>query len=99
MTRLKEVAIRKVAGAGRQHILMLFLSAHLKYIAFAIVVIYPIQAWLLSRWLADFESRVQLGIIHFLLPAAFLGLVVSTVIGAITGRAGKLDPAEVLRRE
>lgn len=97
--RTKEIGIRKVMGARSGDIMRLLLWAFSKPVIWASLIAWPVAAWLMSRWLADFVYRVDLG--WWLLPAASalaLAITLATV-SVHSFLVARAKPASALRYE
>ncbi len=70
--RVREMAIRKVYGAGKRQILWLLLKPFLMYALGAYLVGIPLAAWAVTRWLEQFAYRVSLSAFDLLLPLGVL---------------------------
>lgn len=70
--RVREMAIRKVYGAGKRQILWLLLKPFLMYALGAYLVGIPLAAWAVTRWLQQFAYRVSLSAFDLLLPLGVL---------------------------
>ena len=70
--RVREMAIRKVYGAGKRQILWLLLKPFLMYALGAYLVGIPLAAWTVTRWLQQFAYRVSLSAFDLLLPLGVL---------------------------
>jgi putative ABC transport system permease protein len=97
--RTKEIGIRKVLGARTRDIVRLLAWQFSKPVMIANLIAWPL-AWLAMRnWLADFDTRIDLGPAPFLL-AGLLALAIA--IGTIAGhaiRVARANPIHALRYE
>lgn len=73
-SKLKEVAIRKVFGAGEASIMRSFYARYALFNIIAVIVALPVAMWLGNLWLETFPYRIELSLIFFL-KAAFLILL------------------------
>ena len=97
--RTKEVAIRKVLGAGTPGIVWLLSKEFAQLICVASLIAFPVIYYMMSEWLSTFTYRIGLGPIVFLIGAfVSLGIALFTVASQ-TIRTARTDPAEVLRNE
>lgn len=97
--RTKEISIRKVLGASISNILVLITKEYAILIVIAFVLsIYP--AWyILNSWLSDFQYRMELSAMTFIL-AGIVALVLSLlIVGLHSLKAANSNPAEVLKDE
>ncbi len=77
--RAKEVGIRKVVGAGGWNVLVLFNQEVVRLVLIASLVALPLGYIGAQVWLADYAIRIDLNLLHLLLPGAVL-LVVTLII-------------------
>lgn len=97
--RTKEIGIRKVMGSSVRSITSLLAKDFMKPVLLALVIAMPITAWVMYQWLQDFAFKIDLSIIHFLVPTAtalFIALI--TVTGTVV-KAAKAPPVNALRYE
>ncbi len=97
--RTKEIGVRKVLGASTGNVVMLLTKEFALMVGIAFLLAAPTAWWLMSKWLQDFEYKVNLGVGLFLL--AGLGMVVITyaTVGLQSMRAALANPADALRSE
>jgi putative ABC transport system permease protein len=97
--RRKEVAVRKVFGASIANIIGLLSWSFLKWILLANVIAIPV-AWLyLSDWLTAFVYRIDLGVIHFVLPAVGTIAIAWATVAAQAWTVARQSPIHFLRYE
>lgn len=97
--RTKEIGVRKVLGASAVNVMALLSRDFLKPVAFAIVIGWPVAWYVMSRWLQDYEYRIDIE--WWMFAAAGLGAVaiaLLTVCGQAI-RAAVANPVEALRNE
>ena len=58
--RLKEISIRKVLGAGINHIVVLISKDYLLLVIIAIIIASPIAWYFMQQWLQDFAYRMEI---------------------------------------
>lgn len=97
--RSKEVGVRKVLGASLQQLLRLLTWDFVKLVIISILIAAPLSWWLMNNWLQDFESRIQLGVGLFLLPALVIVLIAIGTVAFHTFKTARLNPAETLHDE
>ncbi|MAZ27625.1 MAG: ABC transporter permease [Cytophagaceae bacterium] len=97
--RTKEIGVRKVVGASVASITILLTKDFLKLVGIAFLIAAPVAYWLLSRWLQDYEYRIDLGIGIFA-AAGFLAVLIALVtISFRTVRAALQNPIKSLKTE
>ncbi len=99
--RMREIAVRKVLGAGESSVIALFARQFAVPVVLAAAVALPLAYYLMTRWLADFPYRIDL--LQYLPVFAAAGVLVIAVaiitVGLQTWRFARMDPAVVLRTE
>lgn len=99
-TRLKEISIRKVLGAGEGHLIFLLGKGFISLLVISSMIAIPV-AYLFFDQVAfsRIVYRVPIGIMD-LLAGAIAVIVLSVVlIGTQTVRAARCNPAQVLKKE
>jgi putative ABC transport system permease protein len=97
--RTKEIAIRKVIGAGVPGIIRLFLREYLPTLLVAGLVASPPAWWLLQKWLDSYASRVTITAIPFVLAVGSLAVLMSVLIIGQTASAATANPVKSLKSE
>lgn len=97
--RTKEVGIRKVLGANVGQITYKLSIDFLKLVAISILVSLPLAWYAMSKWLEDFECRIEMGWGVFVL-ATVLAVIVSILTVSFQGiKAAIVNPIKSLRAE
>ncbi len=79
--KVKEIGIRKVFGAGKRHILMLFSKGIIGMVTIAFLITVPSSYLIMSQWLSHFAFRTGIGIgIYFFGGLIAMGIVFITAI-------------------
>ncbi|HYD14547.1 MAG TPA: ABC transporter permease [Allosphingosinicella sp.] len=97
--RTKEIGIRKVVGARVRDIVRLLVWQFTRPVLIANLIAWPVAWWAMRNWLSEFESRVDIGLVPFVV-AGLLALAIA--IGTIAGHALKVartNPIHALRYE
>jgi putative ABC transport system permease protein len=97
--RRKEIAIRKVSGAGASDIAVMFFREYILLVLIANIVALPVAFWLMSRWLQNYAYHVNIAWWMF---AAVLAITVVIVLATVLGqvlKAANGNPAEVVKTE
>ncbi len=97
--RRKEIAVRRVIGAGEWNITGMLATDFLKWVVVANVVAWPLEILGMDRWLDGFTVRCPLRIPPFLIAGAAAVLIALITISFQSIRAARTDPASVLRRD
>lgn len=97
--KTKEIGVRKVLGASTESIVWLFGKEFGKLVLIALIVAVPLSWWIMSKWLDNFEYRINIGIGTFLLSTLLTVLVVVFTVGYRTVKAALLDPVKSLKSE
>jgi putative ABC transport system permease protein len=97
--RTREIAIRKVSGAGINDILILLNWKFVKWVLFSFILASPVAWWVMNRWLQDFAYRVSLSAWIFFLAAAIAMSLVIITVSLVTFRAASVNPAESMKYE
>lgn len=97
--RTKEIGIRKVMGAGLQHIASLLINTTLKQAVIAIILGIPL-AWLLTeQYLEKFSERISLAWWHFAIPASLFIIILLFTVASVVWKAARSNPVDSLRYE
>ncbi|MCE7994702.1 MAG: hypothetical protein HEP71_22195 [Roseivirga sp.] len=98
-TRVKELSLRKVLGAGKTDLIFQVNRRYLFDILIAALIGIPLAYMGLSNWLGQFEQTINLGPLYFIVPLVSLIVLLSIIVTAVTLKASASDPAKVLRSE
>ncbi len=97
--RRKELSIRKVYGASVSKILTLVFFDYGKLIILANIIAWPCTYYFLSKWLQNFEYRIQNYFWIFLLASVITFIISYITILSLTIKAANTNPAETLKSE
>ncbi len=97
--RAKEIAIRKVLGAGLRQILTLLTGDFLRPISLAFCIAVPLAALLMHQWLQQFAYRTSINVFVLLLAAVIIIVAALVTIGVQTIRSALANPVDSLRQE
>lgn len=97
--RTKEIAIRKINGAGIMDIVKIFLKEFSVLALISSVVAIPVCYYIMNRWLEAYIYRTSLGIWIFLGVPALILLITALVIGIQIYLSTRRNPVESLRTE
>ncbi len=98
-SRLKEISIRKVLGAGGYSILKLVSSEYLILIIIGFMIALPSAFYILNAWLDQFAYRIDISLMNFIIAVLLLTSVCIVVIGKKVLTTLKTNPATILRNE
>ena len=101
--RTREIAVRKILGAGVFRILQLLLWQTSKPVLFASLIAGPVAVYFMRReWLSQYRYHFDIAAfgIAICLSAVLLALVLSWVtVGGHAAKAARSRPIEALRHE
>ncbi|HKX92169.1 MAG TPA: FtsX-like permease family protein, partial [Sphingomicrobium sp.] len=97
--RTKEIGIRKVLGARTRDIVRLLVWQFSRPVIIANLIAWPIAWWMMRDWLNNFDQRIPLTPVPFVIAAAIaLGIAIVTVVGHSV-RVARANPIHALRYE
>lgn len=95
--RYREIALRKVNGAGTNDILELLLKKYLLLLGGAFAVAVPVSYLFISRYLENFAMKASVSWWLFAISAVVVaGVSLLTLVWQVK-RASRINPAEVLK--
>ncbi|MFL9483575.1 ABC transporter permease [Chitinophagaceae bacterium LWZ2-11] len=97
--RTKEVAVRKVLGAGVKNIVILFIKDYAWLIVIANIIAWPIAYIITNRWLENYVYRIHQNILPFLFVGCFTFIAAFTVIGLQCLKTAIANPVKALKTE
>ncbi|MBN2432500.1 MAG: FtsX-like permease family protein [Acidobacteria bacterium] len=97
--RAKEMAIRKVFGAGVGHMIRLLLRDAVILLLAAFIIALPLLIGVLNRWLEQYAERIRLHAGLFLWPLLIVLLVTILTILWQTWRSTTAPPTDSLKDE
>ena len=97
--RMKEIAVRKVLGAGAKNIFVLLSRDFLKLVALSSLVAFPVAWWAMHVWLQDFAYRVAMPLWAFPAAGMLAALIALVTISFRAIQAAVANPVESLRSE
>jgi len=97
--RLKEVGIRKVLGAEISKLFILLSKDFIVLVLIAALIVTPLGWYIMQGWLDNFEYKISLGIMHFII-AAFIALAIAIITVSYHAiKASRLNPVDTLKYE
>jgi putative ABC transport system permease protein len=97
--RAKEIAIRKVLGAGLRQILNVLSGDFLRPVVLAFCIAIPLASLLMHRWLQTFAYRTTINVFVLLLAAVIIIAAALATIAVQTIRSALSNPVDSLREE
>lgn len=100
--RRKEMAVRKINGARKRNITMLFANLYVKLFIISSVISIPISAFLIKVAILNnrpFEKGAGYAILFYLFILLIMVVFVSLTIGFKIGRISRENPADVIKSE
>lgn len=97
--RSREVAMRKVLGAGRFNLVNLLASEYLKLMAVSSIIALPVSFWALDNWLSEFTVRISQSPLWYLLAAAATFAICWCTVATLAWQVAGRKPAMVLRQQ
>ena len=97
--RYREIAIRKVNGAGVRDLHLLLLRKYVVVLAAAFIVAIPIAYSLINMYTRDFVVKTSIGIGIFVITLLIISIIsLGTLVWQIR-KATNINPAEIMKTE
>ena len=97
--RYREIAIRKVNGAGLKDLYRLLFRKYLAVLGASFVVAAPLAYYLIYRYTDDFAVKAPIGIGIFALALLLISLISMGTLWWQIRKAANIDPATVIKTE
>ncbi len=97
--KTKELAIRKVVGAGSASLFFMVYKAFLKQVLIAFAIASPLAWYTMRTWLNAFEYRISIGVDTFALAAVAVLFVLTITVFYHAAKAARFNPVKLLRSE
>ena len=97
--RTREIALRKVLGAGIVNISLMMLREFLILVLIALLIAAPLVWYFMEKWLATFAYHIQPGIMPVLVSGAMALVIMVVTVGYHALRASLANPSEALKYE
>lgn len=99
-TRLKEISIRKVLGAGERKLVFLLSKSFLLLLAISATIALPFTHFFFAKYvLSEYADKAPIAWTELLVGTAAVITIAFAMIGAHTLQAARSNPAEVLKNE
>jgi putative ABC transport system permease protein len=97
--RTKEIGVRKVLGASTLRLLKLLSGDFIKLVFVALVIATPVAWWAMNQWLRDFNYKIDINWMYFILAGMGAILIALGTISYQTWKAIRTNPVDSLRDE
>ena len=97
--KIKPIGIRKVMGAETSGLIMLLLKDYSRLVIAAVLIEIPICWVVMQNWLKNFEYRISINPLVFVVTGLCLLFVTWLALGYLTYKTVKVNPAETLKDE
>lgn len=97
--KTKEIGVRKVLGASISGIVLLLSKQFSQLIGLAVLLAVPTAYYLMSSWLNDFEYRVDINWVWFVVSALAAILIALLTVTFQSVKAATINPSKSLRYE
>jgi putative ABC transport system permease protein len=97
--RTKEISVRKVLGADISSIMILLSKDFMKLVLAAFVIASPLAWYAMSRWLEDFEYRITINPVTFIIAGILASLIALLTVSYHALRTARANPVKTLRSE
>jgi putative ABC transport system permease protein len=97
--KTKELAVRKVVGAGELNIFILLVKNFMKWALIANIFAWPVAWYAMNKWLQNYAYRIHLSIWPFLLAGSAALVIALLTVSWRAIRVATADPVEALKYE
>jgi len=97
--RTKEIAVRKVLGAGVKNILILFIRDYALLIFVANIIACPLAYMITNKWLENYAYRINQNVVPFLFAGFFIFATSFVLITAQCFKVASSKPVTALKCE
>ena len=97
--RIKEMGIRKVLGASKTNIIILFIKEFSSIIIVASLVAIPIAFYFITQWLNNYAYSINITPLPFIASIVLLLAITFLLIGFLSLKTANANPTKNLRTE
>ena len=97
--RYREIAIRKVNGAGMKDLYHLLFKKYLTVLGASFVVSVPLAYYLIHQYTADFVVKAPISIGIFVISLALVAIISMGTLYWQIHKASTIDPAKIMKTE
>jgi ABC-type antimicrobial peptide transport system permease subunit len=97
--RSKEIAVRKVLGAGVKNIILLFIKDYALLILIANIIAWPLAYMMVNHWLQSYAYRIEQSITPYLFAGALIFVTAFIFVTLQCFKTALANPVESLRSE
>lgn len=97
--RVREIGIRKVAGASSSDILIMLNLEFIRNILFSFLFSLPVIIYFVNSWLENFAYRIRLNPWMFIIPGFIIFGLTAVIVTLLTYLAATRNPVECIRNE
>jgi putative ABC transport system permease protein len=97
--RTREIGVRKVLGASVTSIVTLLSRDYIKLVGIAMLFAIPVAWYAMDRWLQDFEYRINVSWVIFVLAGLLASAVAILTVSFQSVKAALLDPVKSLKTD
>ena len=97
--RTKEIAIRKILGAERGNLLLMFNKTYIKIVLISNVVAFPLAFILVKEWISTFAFQIDISIWPFVIAFVISMLITIITVSLQARRAIHTNPVKALKYE
>ncbi|MGZ3871278.1 MAG: ABC transporter permease [Mucilaginibacter sp.] len=97
--RIKEIGIRKVLGASVNGLVALLSIDFLQLVALSCLIAFPAAWWAMSKWLQDYQYRIEIHWWVFALSGVLAVLIALATVSFQAIKAALINPVKSLKSE